>query len=313
MPLKIHQIDPDYDTVIILDHPCKAFAPWDPTAEISEHVVSELPLESREGPVIKLEPSNDGRAKYDDDWGYGGETRKSKKKGKRRLVKADRSENAPSVWNDSETAVEASWPGEEELLKVAEASNNAAHVPSSEGADIAKSRTQVADLEEEIVHYRVSSRHLTLASPWFKRALTSPGSKEAVPNPTDGRFYVPASDWDEEAFLILLNIFHLRKRSIPETVSLEMLAKIAVLVDYYELKGAEAIEHDVDIWINHVRQNYAVPTSYGRDLVLWMCISAVFDLPTVFEEATAVSIQESTGSIQDLGLPIPLRATGMFA
>ncbi|KAF2241883.1 hypothetical protein BU26DRAFT_380578, partial [Trematosphaeria pertusa] len=148
-----------------------------------------------------------------------------------------------------------------------------------------------------------SSRHLTLASPWFKRTLTSSSSKEAVPNLTDGCFYVNASDWDEEAFLILLNIFHLRKRQIPKIMSVKMLAKIAVLVNYYELEKAEAIKD----YINHVRRSYAVPTSYSRDLVLWMCVSAVLNLSTEFEKATAIAIRESIGSIQTLSLPIPQR------
>ncbi|KAF2801939.1 uncharacterized protein BDZ99DRAFT_402403, partial [Mytilinidion resinicola] len=114
---------------------------------------------------------------------------------------------------------------------------------------------------------------------------------------------------DEEAFLILLNIFHLRKRQIPKVMSVEMLAKIAVLIDYYNLEKAEAIEDYVDTWINHVRRSYAVPASYGRDLVLWMCVSAVLDLSTEFEKATAVAIRESMGAIQTLSLPIPLSAT----
>lgn len=303
MPPTVHEIDPDYDTVIVLTHPCKDFAPFDPTAEISGHVVSELQLELGVKLVVKLEHDDDN------DWNRlmtSGESRKKGKKGKKGFIRVD-------VNDDASTVAEGSLSGGDARPIVTELSHNADHVLSSEDVNMAEPRTQKAELEEEVVHFHVSSRHLTLASPWFKRTLTSSSFKEAVRNPTNGRFYVNATDWDEEAFLILLNIFHLRKRQIPKIMSVEMLAKIAVLVDYYELEKAEAIEDYVDTWINHVRRSYTVPTSYGRDLLLWVCVSAVFDLSAEFEKATAVAIRESIGSIQTLNLPIPLGATRRFA
>lgn len=90
------------------------------------------------------------------------------------------------------------------------------------------------------VNYRVSSRHLVLASPWFKRALSEEGWSEFSRNPEDSLFHVKAADWNEEALLILLNILDLRNGKVPRAVSLEMLGKIAVLVDYYEC--GEALE-----------------------------------------------------------------------
>lgn len=308
MPPTVHEIDPDYDTVIALKHPCKDFAPWDPTAEIPEHVVSELPPEPEAKLVIKLDNDDNNLDPL-----ITSAKSKKDKRGKKRSIWPDGNGGA-SPKEETTNAVSGGslFDGEARPI-VMKLSHNADHVLSSEDVGMANPQTQPADPEEEIVHYHVSSRHLTLASPWFKRTLTSSSSQEAVRDSTDGRFHVDASDWDEEAFLILLNIFHLRKRQIPKIMSVEMLAKIAVLVDYYELEKAEAIEDYVDTWTYHVRRNYPVPTSYGRDLVLWMCISAVFDLSTEFKEATAVAIRESTGSVQTLSLPIPLSATRRFA
>jgi hypothetical protein len=82
-----------------------------------------------------------------------------------------------------------------------------------------------------------------------------------------------------------------------------MLAKIAVLVDYYELVGAEVIERDTSGWIAHLRR-VAIPSSYCRDLVLWIWISQLFQMSKEFEQATAVAIRESQGCLQTLGLPI---------
>jgi hypothetical protein len=98
-----------------------------------------------------------------------------------------------------------------------------------------------------------------------------------VKDPSDGRYHIGVSDWDEEALFILLSIFHVRVRQIPATVSLEMLAKIAVLVDYYELVGAEVIERDTSGWIAHLRR-VAIPSSYCRDLMLWIWISQLFQM-----------------------------------
>ncbi|ORY07794.1 hypothetical protein BCR34DRAFT_570415 [Clohesyomyces aquaticus] len=157
--------------------------------------------------------------------------------------------------------------------------------------------------EVDEIHYFVSSRHLMLASPWFKRTLTREGSMEAV-KCSDGRYHISASDWDEEAFLILLNILHVRTRQVPATVNLEMLAKIAVIVNYYELEDSEAIERDIKAWIADLRNHSQIPSSYCRDLMLWICTSQVFSMRSEFEEATAVAIKTSQGRIQTLKLPI---------
>lgn len=50
----------------------------------------------------------------------------------------------------------------------------------------------------------------------------------------DGLYHVPAEDWDGEALLCVLQVLHLHNSQVPRTVSLEMLAKIAVLVDFYK-------------------------------------------------------------------------------
>lgn len=101
-------------------------------------------------------------------------------------------------------------------------------------------------------------------------------------------------------------------RSVPTTVSLEMLAKFAVLVDFYELAGAEVIERDTSAWIADVRKRIAVPTTYCRDLVLWIFVAQVFNLTEEFEKAVAVAIHESRGPIQTLGLQIREKTTCKF-
>ena len=289
MPPTIHVIDPEYDTIIVLTDPCKNFAPWDPTADIPEHVAPELQREPEGKLVIKQDDDDD------QDWGslIINERKHSKRKGRKSSF-LDEGEKTSVLVSGAAQAV------------VTELSHNVDYVFSSEDTDAA------GHTEEEVIHYLVSSRHLTLPSPWFKRALRSAGSREAVPL-SDGYLHVPASEWDEAALLALLNILHLRKRQVSKEITLEMLAQIAVLVDYYELKNEEAIADNVDAWVDYVRSTRPVPTHYGRDLMLWICVSATFDLSLEFEKATAVAIQESTGAIQTLGLPIRQSITRRFA
>jgi hypothetical protein len=155
----------------------------------------------------------------------------------------------------------------------------------------------------EEIHYHVSSKHLRLASARFESALSAGNWKEGIPDETDGLYHISAEDWDESAFLILLNALHLRSRQVPRTLSLEMLAKIAVLVDYYGC--AEAVELWTEKWIEHLRVSSPIPSTYCRDLMLWVCVAWVFRLPNEFAETTAIAIKQTKQEeLSTLGLPL---------
>ena len=78
-----------------------------------------------------------------------------------------------------------------------------------------------------------------------------------------------AEDWDAEAFLIVMNVLHSHCRQVPKTVSLEMLAKIAVIVDYYKIY--EALQIVVSVWIKALKTT--LPDSLGKDIILWILVS----------------------------------------
>jgi hypothetical protein len=160
--------------------------------------------------------------------------------------------------------------------------------------------SEVSTSEEEI-HYHVSSRHLRLASTRFESMLSRGNWKEGLPNEKDGLYHISAEDWDKEALLILLNVLHHHNRQVPRSVSLEMLARIAVLIDYYDC--AEAVEFCTERWVESLRKTSTVPLSLCRELLLWMCIAWVLRLPHEFTQATAVAIK-GNGRLSTLGLPI---------
>jgi hypothetical protein len=165
---------------------------------------------------------------------------------------------------------------------------------------------QIEEQHEE--YFRVSSRHLMLASPWFKHILKNDGWSESRRSEEDGLFNITASDWDANAFLILLNIFHLRHRHIPKTISLEMLSEVAVLVDYYDC--SEAVEVYTTLWVDSLKVKEAISSTNCRTLVLWIWTSWVFDMGDSFKKATSVAIHQTETSFQDLDVPLPTRLVG---
>ncbi|KAL7795057.1 hypothetical protein V8C37DRAFT_375434 [Trichoderma ceciliae] len=165
---------------------------------------------------------------------------------------------------------------------------------SSDSAD----KSQIADDKPE-VRMRLSSKHLILASAYFQK-LAANGWKETTPQ--DGYTYVVTTEeWDEEALVALMNIIHGRTAKVPRVVSLEMLAKISVLVDYYQCH--ETVEFFAKTWTGGL--GASVPVFYGRDLLLRFTVAWVFSEGTIFWLLTKTIILESKEPIDSLGLPIP--------
>lgn len=134
-------------------------------------------------------------------------------------------------------------------------------------------------LQREI-RYKVSSKHLTLASPAFAKALS--GSwREGSTLREKGTVTINVEDWNSEAFLTILNIFHGRFSDIPNQVGVELLAKLTVLADYYQcLANVEVFAH---MWMKDGES--FLPRVYGRELLL--------ELLALTCPSTARSLRES--------------------
>ncbi|KAK7931237.1 hypothetical protein PG985_001949 [Apiospora marii] len=149
------------------------------------------------------------------------------------------------------------------------------------------------------IRMRLSSRHLILASTYFKKMLL--GSWRESTGVSGSSHLVDAEGWDENALRILMNIIHGRTRSVPRFVSLETLAKIAVLVDYYECH--EVVELVIPIWIDRLK--WRLPQECCRDLVLWCLVSRVFSQADLFQTVTKTAVNKCKGPLPALDLPIP--------
>ncbi|KAK0369094.1 hypothetical protein CLIM01_13545 [Colletotrichum limetticola] len=161
--------------------------------------------------------------------------------------------------------------------------------------------------EEQVVKFLVSSRHLALASRYFFAKLSGPWMEASVKH-IDGCYHMDASDWDSDALLILMQVIHGKTRSVPRRMNLEMLAKLAVLVDYYDCH--EVIEVYCPVWIESLRDT--LPAEYGRDVILWLLISRVFKQDGIFQQMTQVAVSKSDDPIRTMELPIPSTVVDMI-
>ncbi|RHZ58412.1 hypothetical protein CDV55_100409 [Aspergillus turcosus] len=172
----------------------------------------------------------------------------------------------------------------------------------SEGEFILNEYTRKPAFNEEYT-YQVSSRHLILASPFFRIALTG-GWKETHTLGTDGSVTFTVHDWDEQALLIFLNIIHGHHRNLPWKVGLELLAKITVIADYYQC--IDAIQFMALSWYAFLKPTCSA-TVRPRDIVLWLWVSWVLRLPDQFREAGSKAMRQLDQRMDSLGLPIPRR------
>jgi BTB/POZ domain len=105
---------------------------------------------------------------------------------------------------------------------------------AAETSDPQACPSPVDDKEPREIRLRVSSKHLTLASPVFK-ALLRGGFAERTDLDTEDIAQVHLPDDDASAFWLLLYVIHGQPKKVPSTLSLRMLARVTVVIDKYQL------------------------------------------------------------------------------
>jgi hypothetical protein len=297
----VYEIDPDADTVVILKNPLKHFAVWDP--ELSD---VEVELEREPGGWGAF---GSGKKKSKEDMALSRRKKLSEQVAED-IAKDDGHPETSSTSANSLFGNGTSWTLSTNWDAAEPSSTQPSHTiddslaagPSALSSPMSiEPEEKPLPADEKGVHYHVSSRHLKLASRCFNTMLSGEKWDEGI-RKEDGLFCMRLEGWDADAFLILMDIFHLRNRRVPRSVDLDTLAKIAVMVDYYECE--EATELFTAMWITDWKKKQSVPTVYGRDLMLWICVARVFDLPEDFERTTSVALRCSTEDIRTLELPI---------
>lgn len=85
-----------------------------------------------------------------------------------------------------------------------------------------------------------------------------------------------------------MHIIHGHNRQVSRLVGLELLAKIAALVDYYACY--EAVEVFAELWLLGLKSHSELPSQVGRDLVLWLFISWLFADADIFTSVTSTAL-----------------------
>lgn len=205
----------------------------------------------------------------------------------------------------SECVTGVDGPGADDNPTVASLRDGQEHEKSL-GGDIAECDHQVPRDSDNIPVdgrsdklFRVSSRHLILASDYFAKMLEGPWKESEAATFSCPRI-IHAEGWDEAMLLVLMNIIHGRSRAVPRELDLESIAKLAVLVDYYQC--LEAVEMHAAAWLQRLPSS--ISKQFGRDQVLSLLVAWVFPQKELLNDACRSIVRQSRGPIQSLNLPI---------
>ncbi|KAL6692277.1 hypothetical protein J3F84DRAFT_383517 [Trichoderma pleuroticola] len=153
---------------------------------------------------------------------------------------------------------------------------------------------------QETFQFKVSMRHLVLASPRAKTVLQGP-FKESTPHESDGLLHWElAPIFDPTAFETVMRIVHAQNKKLPEAVTLEQLANIAAIVD--DLQCQESVDFFASLWAKKLA--IQPPEEININLARCILISTVFGLQALYESSTLQAILSSTGVMPVFGLPI---------
>ncbi|KAL2836904.1 hypothetical protein BJX68DRAFT_274316 [Aspergillus pseudodeflectus] len=142
----------------------------------------------------------------------------------------------------------------------------------------------------QVLRIQVSAKHLALASPVFKQEL-----RDSLKNE------IHARGWGTLPFFILLQIIHCQNSKLPRALSLDTLADVARLADYYQCKDTIGIL--TEIWIKALPEPDT--TKLSRDLMLWLWVAFFFHLGDAFSKISSAVLSLGDGPIDSLDLPFP--------
>ena len=162
-------------------------------------------------------------------------------------------------------------------------------------------RKTECDDEPAEIHMRVSSRHLSLASPVFK-VLLNGKFQEACSFRDSGNVTISLPDDDPNVLETLFNIIHGRLRQVPPVYKRQWMCKLAVYVDKYEL-------HEITSFFFKCWKNEAdpFPEVLDKDLLDTLALSWIFSDDDLFSKMARVAFKQADGPIvNESPLSLPL-------
>lgn len=146
------------------------------------------------------------------------------------------------------------------------------------------------------IRVRCSSKHLTLASPFFKDIL-SLDYEGANDLRSTGVLLLPLLEDDPDVLFPLLKIIHAQHGDVPARVDLPMLTRIAILVKKYQLHIA--VELFARNWIAALGLRNSQCSM--DDTRQWIFISWVFKWQDEYQTATKTAARATASTIGQFG------------
>ncbi|KAG4259292.1 hypothetical protein FPRO03_12968 [Fusarium proliferatum] len=151
-------------------------------------------------------------------------------------------------------------------------------------------------------HFLCSQKHLTLAS---RRAskLFSSAFKEALKQ-DDGLYHWNFGDvFDVQAFEVVLKIIHGKTRRVPQRAKLNLLSKIASIVD--DLECYDALSFCTETWLSsYGGPFYTLPQRMDKKLAQLILVSFVFANKQIFRDSTKRAARYTCEGMPTFDLPI---------
>lgn len=169
----------------------------------------------------------------------------------------------------------------------------------------APDREQEADNLEEneepaLYRFLVSSTILRRASCVFDKDLDPDGPWSQLQVQADGFRHKYLEGSDPCALNHVLNIIHFQSSKVPRELDVEELAKVAVVVDYFQCH--EAVAFISRLWIHD--NTKLLERTIGRSLLLWLTVAKVFSRDHILDQIRPIIMRYSVGALGTYDLPI---------
>lgn len=278
---KIYEIDPEADTLVVVPPLAEGFAPWPttlssgPTNGHTSGLANGHGHKHTNGIVVPVPAPAEVRIK----------------------ASSKHLSLASQRFRDLLAAAKTT-PGSPVVGKLANGANGPNGVHNINGATNGK-------LTNGVPRSAPAANALWRSSKETK-ATTESAAAPATPEKPDGRVHLVLEGVDADAVVAVLNIVHGRagKGRVPKTVTLEALARIAVVVDQFKLQ--DAVEAHAERWLEALHGEASLETASARDLLLWAYVAYVFENAAVFEAATRLLAPQLAGPLPALA-NLPLR------
>ncbi|KAH7236574.1 hypothetical protein BKA59DRAFT_405161 [Fusarium tricinctum] len=148
-----------------------------------------------------------------------------------------------------------------------------------------------------------SKKHLTFASPRAAKIFSS-SFKESTKEDDGFHHWKFDETFDDRAFDLVLKIIHGKTREVPQSIDLDLLVTVAIVVD--DLQCHEALNYYGRGWISsfYGYLGATLPKEMNKTLVQHIFVSFVFEHEGVFQQSTKAAIRFNNGTVPTFELPI---------